>query len=80
MSIKPNYDFTVYNMKEEPIVRTVEKYYGGDKSCYFSCVSKTKAKNADGTEKIDEVEYLREVSENINKIKVKRKIRFLVLL
>lgn len=58
MSIKPNYDFTVYNMKEEPIVRTVEKYYGGDKSCYFSCVSKTKAKNADGTEKIDEVSGL----------------------
>lgn len=36
-SISPNYDFTVYNMKEEPIVRNEEKYYGGEKSCYFSC-------------------------------------------
>jgi hypothetical protein len=40
-SILPNYDFTVYNMKEEPIVRTTENYYGGEKSCYFSCETNT---------------------------------------
>lgn len=60
MSIKPNYDFTVYNMNEEPIVRTVEKYYGGDKSCYFSCVEVDKngyekvALDANGVEKVDD--------------------------
>lgn len=36
-SIVPNYDFTVYNMNSEPMVRTVEKYYGGATACYFAC-------------------------------------------
>lgn len=36
-SIVPNYDFTVYNMNSEPMVRTVEKYYGGAAACYFAC-------------------------------------------
>ena len=38
-SIEPNYDFTVYNMKTEPIVSTLENYYGGEKSCYYSCAT-----------------------------------------
>lgn len=29
-SVKPNYDFTVYNKATEPIVRVDEKYYGGE--------------------------------------------------
>jgi hypothetical protein len=37
-SISPNYDFTVYNMKTEPQMRTSEKYFGALKSCYFACV------------------------------------------
>jgi hypothetical protein len=50
-TIKPNYDFTVYNMKTEPIVRTVEKYYGGEKSCWFAC-NRPKL-DAEGNEQVD---------------------------
>lgn len=28
-TVAPNYDYTVYNMATEPVVKSVEKYYGG---------------------------------------------------
>lgn len=51
-SILPNYDFTVYNMKAEPIVRTTENYYGGEKSCYFSCEKMDPELDSDGNPKV----------------------------
>lgn len=36
-TVAPNYDYTVYNMATEPVVKSVEKYYGGHKSCFFRC-------------------------------------------
>ena len=53
-SITPNYDFTVYNMKEEPIVIIEEKYYGGEKSCYFSCEKWEPEMDEWGDPKVDE--------------------------
>jgi hypothetical protein len=37
-SVTPNYDYTVYSMETEPKVKTSEKYFGGEKSCYFACM------------------------------------------
>jgi len=54
-SIKPNYDFTVYNMKTEPIVSTTENYYGGEYSCYYSCEGAEALTDPDtGEYKLDE--------------------------
>jgi hypothetical protein len=36
-TIAPNYDYTVYNMADEPVVKSVEKYYGGIGACFFRC-------------------------------------------
>lgn len=52
-SIVPNYDFTVYNMKSEPIVSTVENYYGGEKSCYYSCATYEVEYDANNEMKVD---------------------------
>jgi len=37
-TIAPNYDYTVYNMATEPVVKAVEKYFGGIKACFFVCL------------------------------------------
>jgi hypothetical protein len=49
-SVEPNYDYSVYNMETEPSVKTSEKYFGGEKSCYFSCEEAEVFTNKDGEE------------------------------
>jgi len=50
-SVAPNYDYTVYNMETEPSVKTTEKYFGGEKSCYFACMEAESYIDKDGDEK-----------------------------
>jgi hypothetical protein len=38
-TVAPNYDYTVYNMATEPVVKSVEKYFGGQSSCFFKCTT-----------------------------------------
>jgi len=51
-SIEPNYDYSVYNMATEAQVKTVEKYFGGEKACFFECLDPEEYTDKNGETKI----------------------------